>query len=129
MKHLKKNSTIILIVLLSLLGGCSAPPVPDITGVYVHHSGTKKYYTLTVKKSSSSKVIAQFEGVPLDMMKRFPWSIQCDGQIRGQNLKCAENKITIEKSPLRLTVTYKDGSNQVFINSHEGQKEEVILFQ
>lgn len=103
--------------------------ITDISGVYVHQKGLQRYYTLTVKPVTRGTMRLQFEGVPLDLMKNHPWSIQCDGRVRGKEFNCAKNKISIEESPLRLNVVYENGEKQVFINSIEGQEEEIFHFK
>jgi len=117
----------LLFSLLSITISCSAPT--DVSGIYVHQSGKIKYYTLNIRKTGNSTVEVLFEGIPLELMKRLPWSMQCDGQIQGEILKCAKINILIKKSPLRLDVTYQDKTKQSFINSLEAPDEEIENYE
>ncbi len=117
----------LLCTLLSITTSCSAPP--DVNGIYVHQDGTKRYYTMNIRKTGHSTVEVFFEGIPLDLMKRLPWSMQCDGQIQGEILKCAKINMLIKKSPLRLDVTYPDKTKQTFINSLEAPDEEIENYE
>jgi len=115
------------IVLLLDLGSCSKRG--DISGVYVHSSGIKKYYILTISYKGGDDYFIKFEGVPLEITKTTEWQKVCNGKLKGSIIQCDEIQMEFSPSADTVSVFYRKNEKQIFINDKKEIEEEITLYK
>ena len=98
-----------------------------VEGIYVHHSGVQKYYTLTISQDSGELKV-HLEGVPLIEMEKTPWTTQCRGRLSDLELPCQPLHLRFEKDLRTVTVRYSDKSRQIFISEGANFEEELTIY-